>query len=73
MNSFKFELNTMSILKEENILKSIELIITEKNLYLILEEPQGDSIKKTVSKNGPLNERKLINNIKKLRSTFATL
>lgn len=31
----------MNLLKEENILKAIELIITEKNYYLILEEPQG--------------------------------
>jgi len=41
MNSFNFEFNTMNLLKEENILKAIELIITEKNYYLILEEPQG--------------------------------
>jgi serine/threonine protein kinase len=73
MNSLNFELNAMNILKEENILKSIELIITEKNLYLVLEEPQGDSINKIVSKNGPLTERKLVNFVKKLRSTFKTL
>lgn len=41
MNSFNFEFNTMNLLKEENIFKAIELIITEKNYYLILEEPQG--------------------------------
>lgn len=35
-NSFNFELNTMQMLREENILKPLELITTEKNFYLIL-------------------------------------
>lgn len=57
MNSFNFEYNTMKMLNEENILKAIELIITEKNLYLVLEEPQGESFKKTLTKNGPIKEK----------------
>lgn len=39
MNSLNFEVNVMKMLKEESILKSIELIMTDKNYYLILEEP----------------------------------
>ncbi len=73
MNSFNFEFNTMNILKEENILKAIELIITEKNYYLILEEPQGESFRKILNKNGSLKEKDLRTYLKKLRTTFATL
>lgn len=63
----------MNLLKEENILKAIELIITEKNYYLVLEEPQGESFKKILTKNGALKEKELSTYLKKLRATFAAL
>jgi hypothetical protein len=40
---------------------------------LILEEPQGESIKKTLAKNGPLKEKELKSYLRKLKNTFVTL
>lgn len=63
----------MNTLKEENILKSVELILTEKNLYLVLEEPQGESFKKAINRNGALPEQKLRAYLKRMRNTFGAL
>lgn len=47
--------------------------MTEKNYYLILEEPQGHSIKKVLVKNGLFKEKDFRGYLKKIRPTFAAL
>lgn len=47
--------------------------MTEKNYYLILPEPHGDSLNKVIKKNGPLKEKQLRTYLYKLKGSLNTL
>lgn len=69
-NSLDFEITVSKNINSKNVLKIIEVIESANNIYIILEEPQGVSFKKIISKSGAQPEKEVKNYMRKMFSTF---